>query len=405
MSKLVKIIAFPRRLARFIKYQGLKGALRAVMDERRSRRENSDRDANLIGPEFLDLPDTIEVAVQGEEAINWIIPVPGKGSGGHSTIFRMVRSLEDSGHKCNLIIYGSEEAKLDFKQLKKNTLEWFDPVNALLIPFTGPLPKAKAYIATNWISAYWLRSVVTNAKKIYFVQDYEPWFYERSSNYFFARETYNFGFTHITAGEWLAEKLKGHSDTESRSIKLAHIAQDSKIARGKLSGRPKILLYVRPSTGRRGLELGLATLEHLHRSGFEFHANLIGAEKIPANLKFPYTNFGIVRQEDLPSIYDNSDAALVLSLTNLSLLPVELMAHGVPVISNSGYWLDWFLNTRNSQLADPTPEALAEAITLVLGNDSRRLSIISQGFADVEHLDWASEGMKFCTFVEEIIND
>lgn len=405
MSKSSPLHSFPRRAFRFIQSQGLKGAIRTILAEWKSSKANSETDFAFQGPEFIDLPETIEDDAQGKESINWIIPVPGKGSGGHSTIFRMVKSLEKAGYKCNLIIYGSEEAKLDFKQLKKNTLEWFDPVNANLMPFRGPLPKAEAYIATNWISAYWLRSVTTNAKKIYFVQDYEPWFYERSSNYFFARETYNFGFTHITAGEWLAEKLKGQSDEKIRSIKLAHSAPELKAESRKLSDLPRILLYVRPSTGRRGLELGLATLTHLQRSGFEFHANLIGSEKIPANLTFPYTNFGIVRQEDLPSIYADTDAALVLSLTNLSLLPIELMAYGVPVISNSGYWLAWFLNTGNSQLAEPTPEALAEAITRVLGDDRRRLSLINQGFTDVGNLDWVSEGKKFGAYVEEIINE
>jgi glycosyltransferase involved in cell wall biosynthesis len=351
------------------------------------------------------LPQTFEVLADCGEPINWIIPVPGEGSGGHSTIFRMVKSLEDQGHICNLIVYGSEEAKLDFKELKKNSLAWFEPVKAELIPFKGELPKAKAYIATNWISAYWLRSVASPAKKIYFVQDFEPWFFERSSNYYFALETYKFSFHHITAGEWLAHKLHEVSGVKARHINLAHNLPKIKTSFRQVADVPRILLYARPSTGRRGVELALATMTYLHRSGFEFHAVLIGSERLPGYLEFPHTNLGIVGHEQLSQVYSNSDAALVLSLTNLSLLPVELMAHAVPVVSNSGYWLDWFLNDKNCQLASPTPEGLAQAIKLVLTDTNRRLSIIENGIATVENLNWSTEGVKFNRYVEEILNE
>ena len=53
-----------------------------------------------------------------------------------------------------------------------------------------------------------MRDFRATAKKCYFVQDFEPSFFAPGSEWGFAEDTYRFGFHGITAGHWLADKLR-----------------------------------------------------------------------------------------------------------------------------------------------------------------------------------------------------
>ena len=54
------------------------------------------------------------------------------------------------------------------------------------------------------------------------MQDFEPEFYAKGSDYYFAEETYRFGFRGITAGDWLAETLSADYGMECSSVGLSY---------------------------------------------------------------------------------------------------------------------------------------------------------------------------------------
>ena len=94
---------------------------------------------------------------------------------------------------------------------------------------------------------------------------------------------------------------------------------------------------------------------------------------------------------ELPALYRSCEVALVLSHTNLSLLPLELMACGCAVVSNSGPNVEWLLTEDSAQLATPTPEALSEAILSLLRDEQLRALKVTAGLALAEGTDWVSE--------------
>ena len=53
-------------------------------------------------------------------------------------------------------------------------------------------------------------------------------------------------------------------------------------------------------------------------------------------IPFPYINRGIITHSELADLYHESVACLVLSLTNVSLLPLELLAAGCIPVMNEG---------------------------------------------------------------------
>jgi len=86
--------------------------------------------------------------------------------------------------------------------------------------------------------------------------------------------------------------------------------------------------------------------------------------------------------------------ALVLSFSNLSLLPLELMACGVPVVSNRAPYTEWLLTDENSRLEAPTLPALADAICHLLTNPADAEKLRQAGMATAHGTDWEVEGRK-----------
>ena len=77
--------------------------------------------------------------------------------------------------------------------------------NVELYPTTDKMTYAHGIVATNWETAYFVRRFDNVVSKFYFVQDFEPYFYAKGSEYEFAENTYKFGFRGLTAGEWLKD--------------------------------------------------------------------------------------------------------------------------------------------------------------------------------------------------------
>ena len=340
-----------------------------------------------------------------EKTINWVIKFFEKSSGGHRTIMRFVFNLEKLGFECRLIFI--EELPLRNKKYIKNKLvREFFPIKADIYLANESIPPAHYTIATEWVTAYWVQNFSKTTHKCYFVQDFEPWFHPMGSKYIFAEETYRFNFIGITAGDWLKEKLEKEYGMISTSFKFSYDKElhypIKKIKKNQKFKKPRILFYARPSTSRRGFELGLLVLAKIKSEIKDAEIIFIGEEKINYEVPFEYENCGRISHEQLPEIYRSCDLALIISLTNLSLLPSELMACGVPVVSNDSETVRWFLNSDNSVLGKPTQDLLAKSIIELLSNPSRAAKLINHGLKEVEDITWENEAKKVGEFLSSL---
>ena len=157
---------------------------------------------------FANLPPIVcrKAKASGAITLNWYIPDFGIGSGGHTNIFRFIYYLEKLGFRNRIIIIGPT-ARSDPAAARAEIRRHFLPLKAPVLLGVANVPDATFHVATNWNSAYYVRAVKTGGRKLYFVQDFEPYFHIRGSDYSLAEDTYKFGFVGITAGAWLAKKL------------------------------------------------------------------------------------------------------------------------------------------------------------------------------------------------------
>lgn len=333
--------------------------------------------------------------------INWFIPTFGFGSGGHLNIFRFIQKLESEGFNCSIVIVG-EHQPMSAITAQKLINEWFMPLKATVYLGAEQAPPAHITVATSWITAYHVRNFKSTHHYCYFVQDFEPFFYAMGSEYIWAEATYRFGFHCITAGDWLAQKLAEDYGLRTAAVGFSYDRDLYATLPRKDPTSRTVFFYARPPTQRRAFELGLLVLDEVVKRHPDVGVVFAGWDISNYAIPFKHLNAGVLKTSELPDLYSQCDAALVLSLSNLSLLPMELMACGTPVVSNRAACTEWLLNDDNAALAEPTVEALADALSEVLSNPNKRDHIRAGGYATVARSDWADEGHKMADFFRKL---
>lgn len=334
--------------------------------------------------------------------INWFIPKIGKGSGGHLNIFRFVKGLEERGFECRLIIVG-DLLPQSSTTVKKNIRDWFFLLNAEVFIGTGDsIPPANISIATSWQTAYAVKAFQSTRTRCYFVQDFEPWFYPAGTDSLLAENTYHFGFYGITAGDWLAAKLKSEYHMQTSALGFSYDRELYSPAASRAERTKRVFFYARPPTARRAFELGLLVLREVCRRVPDAEVVMAGWDVSNYEIPFPCRHAGLMELNELNDLYHQCDVALVLSCSNLSLLPVELMAAGVPVVSNSAPYTQWLLNADNSLLAPPDVESLASAVIEVLENPTRAAQLSRAGVEFAQSTCWEKEADKLAGYLSKL---
>lgn len=267
----------------------------------------------------------------------WIMPPPGKGSGGHLNMFRFIKCLENNGHTCKILLDlgdskgSTEHVKAvmgDYPDVKATkTMRW-------LYDGAKDVGKIDAVFATSWETAYSSYNLPVKAERFYFVQDFEPFFYPIGSLYSFAENTYRFGFYGITAGGWLTKKL---NDDYKMSTDYYSFGADTDLYTLKNTAKRKsVFFYARPYTERRGFEMGILALTLFHEKHPDHKILLAGWDVSNYEIPFPYENLKTLELGELNDVYNQCSVGLVMSYTNMSLLPLELMSAGViPVVNDA----------------------------------------------------------------------
>lgn len=301
-------------------------------------------------------------------SLNWVTTPSAPGSGGHTTTFRMVKYLESRGFQSEVYFY--DVARGDHKYYRDIARNHYG-VECPIRELRSGIRDADAVIATSWPTAYAAFNARCAGKRFYFVQDYEPAFYPTGTNSLLAENTYRMGFHGITAGRWLAEKLS--NDFEMVSDHFPFGCDTSQYFLKPASSRSGIAFYARGETPRRGLELGLLALEMFAKRHPQIEVHLFG-DKV-SQLPFKFVNHGLVPPGRLNDIYNQCFAALSLSLTNVSLVPLEMLAAGCIPVVNDAVHNRMVLDNSYVRYADPTPQALSAALgELVTSSDPESMA-------------------------------
>lgn len=327
--------------------------------------------------------------------INWVMSPPS-GGGGHQNIFRFIELLDKNGHKNNIYIYSNYD-DMTISQARENVKAYCSAKNLTFKRFNGSMVKSDAVFATGWETAYVVFNEKTHARKFYFVQDFEPLFYPMGTDYVLAENTYKFGFHGITAGGWLDDKLSREYGMKCDHYDFGADPKNYKLTNKK--ARKQIFFYARPVTERRGFDLGVMALEIFHNKHPEYEIVLAGWDVSEWNVPFPYTNLKAMQISELSDVYNQSAAALVLSLTNMSLLPLELLATGTIPVVNDGPNNRLVSDNPYIKYTEASPEALARALSDIVTMKDLP-SYAEKASKSVASDGWDVAGEKFLAILE-----
>jgi glycosyltransferase involved in cell wall biosynthesis len=332
--------------------------------------------------------------------INWVMSPPRSG-GGHQNIFRFIEHLVNQGHTCRVYLYSSHDFPT-LGEVWQDLGKYYPHKDTQLEWLKGDMEPADAIFATGWETAYPVFNDLGKAAKFYFVQDFEPYFYPVGTEYVLAENTYKFNFFGITAGGWLSHKLKNDYKMPTANYEFGANKELYKFTNKK--PRKEIFFYARPVTARRGFELGIMALELFHKKRPDYTITLAGWDVSDYDIPFPYKNLKTLSLSELTDVYNQCAAALVISLTNMSLMPLELLATGtIPVVSEGANNRE-VSNNKYIEYASPSPDALADGLVRVV--DIPNLpEYAEKAAASVESADWEQSCRQFIKILEGQLND
>lgn len=334
----------------------------------------------------------------------WFVPYfDHLNFGGIYTIFRFIDTFAEKGVHNRIVIY--DKPDVDHDTMKAEIAKTFPSLaDAELIIFNpktddiAKLPPSDIAVCTFWVSAYFLIRFNQTKRKYYFIQDYEPLFYEGGSTSALAESTYRFGFRGIVNTPGLLQAvnkrhgLEGVSFTPAVEPKVYYPPEkerdDSKPIR--------IFFYARPNNPRNAFSLGILIIKDLIKKyGDKIEIVTAGSawKESSYDLKGEITNLGLLKSlDEVGDLYRSCDIGFVYMLSkHPSYQPFEFMATGVATVTNNNEDNLWFLKDgTNCLVAEPSPAAMAEKIGWLIEDKHLREKIQHGGYKTVS-TDWSKQ--------------
>lgn len=328
----------------------------------------------------------MQVSRQAHRArIDWVVPYPIRGSGGHRTIFLHIRDLVARGFRCVMHIqdrdpHDPQSTRKNASELQEMIRNWFFETHAEVVPTWDHLGPCDILMATLWESAYVVKRATGAKHKAYFVQDFEACFSPMSDGYLMAENSYRLGLECITIGRFLTHLIRnvyhgsaGYFDfTVDDAIYYPDLS--------KKSDQPSVAFLYQPEKPRRCPAIGREALKIVKAQCPEAQIFVYGSD-VPSDLPFEHTHLGLISPAECARLYQQINVGLCISASNPSRIPFELLATGCAVVDvdRSNNHFDY--PTGALSLVEPTPEALAAAMLDLLTHRERRMQQVQIGLA------------------------
>lgn len=300
--------------------------------------------------------------------IAWIGVDFGVGSGGFRTIVQNINYLADKGYECDLYIEGAKETS---EELKQRIIRDFSEIKANVHPGKTIKKKYDMVVATYYDTVKYV-SELDIKHKVYFVQDYEPWFFPACEQFINAEDSYKMGLTSITIGKWLSYRLEKHFPDQPKP-EYFNFCADLDVYR-PIKGAEKenaICAILQPEKPRRCTLMELKALQIVKKMRPETKIYVYGSPVCKTeNLEAEH--LGIIPVNECNQLYNKCLVGLCLSASNTSRIPFEMMAAGLPVVELYRDNNLYDLPEDGVLLAEPNAEALATAIIKLLDDAKLR---------------------------------
>lgn len=299
-----------------------------------------------------------------KKKIAWIMPHPGKGSGGHRTIIQNVNALIEKGYICD--IYVEENGISTNETVKKQINDYYGKCDAGVYVGIDMKKDYDLVFATGWTTTEFVKHIKAKDKG-YFIQDFEPWFFAMGDQYLITENSYRYGFKCVTIGKWLAHKMSSEFGNPVQYFDFC--ADLNKYKRIENAKKENAICFIyQPEKPRRCDHIGLKALKIVKTVMPDLNIYLYGSN-FPANFDFECKNLHIIPVEKCNELYNKCKVGICMSASNPSRIPFEMMAAGLPVVELYRENNIYDIPDGGALLAEPTPGAIASAIIKILKDE------------------------------------
>jgi len=346
------------------------------------------------------------VAPKKIENICFVIPGITAFSGGITSILRLGSYLSSFGYTVTYACCDNQAVK----SLKSSAYRCLPNYKGNLIRLCDYQDDADIVIATNAISVY--HAIKLNGYKIYFIQDYEPFFYQAGDYHLIAKKTYELGFHMVSLGDWNKKMIKKYVnnflDIDTICFPYEHREYQT-VKRNYLEYQQKtefnLCVYIRETPRRLpGFCQFIAKYltERFLTDGMRLNVYFYG-EDIG---KFKYgKNLGKLNKKQLFELYTKCDFGMVASYTNISLVPFEMMATGLPIIEFQDGSFETFFDKADAFLFDFDFEKLYHCINEAIKNPQILTERNERIQKRLSNLSWENSARQFESILKNLVQE
>ena len=327
--------------------------------------------------------------------------------GGQTSILHLGTELERQGIKvCYLSCkeQSREEMELCAEANLNGYLGKVYAVNRYMAAIKkGKIKPPDVVVASSWDTVSFAKRF-EGSYKMYFVQDYEPLFYKFGEEYLMCRNTYDQGLHMVSLGAWNRAQILKDCGEDGKLIDIVSFPYDSEgyeMVDRDYSDYPQknritLAVYLK-YYGKRLPNLIPYMLENtakaLEQQGVELEILYFGEAKTfsPRGGK----NLGQLSREELKNLYKMADFGMVASMSNISLVPYEMHAAGLPVIEFADGSYPFFLGEDTAMLTKIGEKDISKLL-IKYKNDPEKLKGMHERAVNLlRDLGWRRTGLEF----------
>lgn len=336
--------------------------------------------------------------------ITFVITRMVRFHGGQTSILRLGTQLAKQGYDVIYAVY-KEQSKEEMKLCAQSNLA--DYQGRVCTSKQLPSLHSDVFIATSWDTVSFVKK--KNGYKMYFVQDYEPYFYPFGERFLLAKKTYEQGLHMVSLGNWNKEMIKQQCQPcspidiidfpyERREYPYFPREYDYSCKKEftiavylKFYGKrlPTIIPYLLSQVK-----------EMMEDDGITLHVKYFGEAKsyrIEGG-----ENLGMLSKAELLKLYQTSDFGMVASLSNISLVPYEMIGTGLPLIEFIDGTFSYFFPENSAILIDLSAEDLYQKLLQVIREPERLSEQHTNAHNYMKQLSWEKSGEQFVQILKQI---
>ncbi len=331
------------------------------------------------------------------------------GSGGLTSILRIATACAKNGYHVYIYDYSGIDVAKDQEAALKNLKDFQgqfitdDDVKSMKFEFI---------VATNWQSVYVAKDIP--GYKLYFVQDYEPYFYKASEEYFLAKDTYGMGLHVVSLGKWNLQEINKHGTYDGKQSYIdfpyepkEYPFQEKDYSAYLSKKQIKFAVYVKRG-GKRLISLIKALFYYANKQmkeelGIELYPYFYGLgryEKVPCG-----ENACRLSKKELCDLYHECDFGMCASMTNVSLVPLEMLGAGLPIFEFEDGSYTAFLGEKTATMLGYDYREFVSKLTLMLKNPPIIKAQIGESRKELATLTWDKTCEQFIGILKGVETD